>query len=259
VRIRFIGLIAVAACLQAAEPAFEVASLKLSGPIEPLRARLFEMMGSHGPFRSLPGNGRRVEIKGMSASELIAAAYRISTREIVGPSWMFDTRFEIEALIPVGRSRDQAQEMLLTLLQERLGLKAHREVRKMSGYVLSVGKGGPKLTEAPPLKPTSDVGSLTERPRTPFNGLRIQLGHADMTQLANDLAWDLKAPVEDHTGVKGFYVIELKIPASERDDEFDRAAGFREALKAYGLQLTGGRIDVSVLVVDELSRTPTAN
>jgi uncharacterized protein (TIGR03435 family) len=103
------------------------------------------------------------------------------------------------------------------------------------------------------------MGSLTERPRTPYNGLRIHLGHADMAQLANDLAWDLKAPVEDRTGVKGFYVIELRIPASERDDEFDRAAGFREALKAYGLQLTGAKIDAPVLVVDELSRTPTPN
>jgi len=120
------GLIAVAACLtpvlgahpaDSDAPAFEVASLKQSGPIDPRRARLFEMIANGSPIGFLPGYGNRIEIHGWSAGELLAAAYRIPMREIVGPSWIFEARFDIDALIPSGQTRAQGPEMLRSLLQ----------------------------------------------------------------------------------------------------------------------------------------------
>jgi len=41
-------------------------------------------------------------------------------REIEGPSWIFNVRFTVSALIPAGRTRKEAPEMLRTLLVERL-------------------------------------------------------------------------------------------------------------------------------------------
>lgn len=260
------GFITVAACLspvygaQSADsgaPAFEVASLKQSGPIEPARARLLERIANGHPFGLLPGRGNRVEMHGWSVAELLAAAYQIPMREIVGSSWIFDARFDIDALIPSGQPRAKAPEMLRTLLQERLALKAHRDVRRMSGYILSVGKGGPKLKEAPPFTPTTDVGSLPRRFRGGFVG--VQLDHCDMAQLADILALKLGAPVEDQTSLKGFYSILIEIPSGEMKDELNRPTLFREALKAYGLHLAAGKIDAPIQVIDNLSKMPTAN
>jgi len=169
---RFVpGLIAVAVCLSADSggPAFEVASLKPSGPVDPLEARLYEMIANNtSPRGFLPGHANRVEIHGWSAAELVAAAFRTPMREIVGPSWIFEARYDIDALIPAGQARDKAPEMLLTLLQERLALEAHREARRTSGYTLSVGKGGPKLEETGPPVPTMDP-SAPRRTRPGFN------------------------------------------------------------------------------------------
>jgi uncharacterized protein (TIGR03435 family) len=267
VRVR---LIAVAVCLipalrayaaDSGAPTFEVASVKLSVTANPIRDRLLQMMADekYGAFVFLPGRGQRIEIRGMSAAELVAAAHRIPLREILGPSWMSDARFDIDALVPSGQTRDKAPEMLLTLLQDRLALKAHREVRKTSGYILSVAEGGPKLKEAPPLKPTNDVGHLSDRSRTGYHGLSEQLGHCDMAQLANSLAHDLQAPVEDGTGLKGFYSILIQIPDTEWKDQDQRPAAFREAIGAYGLRLAAGKIDAPILVIDNLSKTPIPN
>jgi uncharacterized protein (TIGR03435 family) len=53
--------------------------------------------------------------------------------------------------------------MLRTLLEQRLALKAHHEVRRMSGYILSIRKGGPKFTET---VPTNNPGNYFNRIKT---------------------------------------------------------------------------------------------
>ena len=145
--------------------------------------------------------------------------------------------------------------MLRTLLEERLALKAHREMRKMSGYILSVGKEGPKLKEVP----TKGVGDLPHPSGPRFNGLRINMNHGAMAQLTNTLAEYLPGPVEDQTGLKGHYAIEIKIPNDAQNDELDRLAAFREALNDYGLRLAAAKINAPILVIENLSKTPVPN
>jgi uncharacterized protein (TIGR03435 family) len=214
-------------------PTFEVASIKPSGPIDPVRARLSEMIGSYSPRRLFTVTGHRFEARGRSAGELVAAAYLIPVREIVGPSWISDARFDVEALIPSGQSPDKASEMLRTLLEERLALKAHREVRRMSGYILSVGKDGPKLEETGPPVPMSNPRDYVRKIKPGYNG--TQMDHCDMAQLINNLARDLGAPVDDQTGLTGHYAIVIQFPSSESQDEFSKPASYKAALKAYGL------------------------
>ena len=60
-----------------------------------------------------------------------------------------------------------------------------------------------------------------------------------MAQIAASLARELKAPVEDQTGLKGYYSVVLEIPA-EAKDELARPNLYQEALKAYGLRLSAG-------------------
>jgi uncharacterized protein (TIGR03435 family) len=80
-----------------------------------------------------------------------------------------------------------------------------------------------------------------------------------MAQITAALARELKAPVEDQTGLKGYYSIVIEIPAAEAKDELARPGLYREALNAYGLRLSAGKIDLPVTVIDNLSKAPAGN
>lgn len=240
-----------------AAPAFEVASIKHSVGDSTLRARLLESVENIFPGELFSVSGDRFAAHGRTLSELVAGAYLIPVREIVGPSWMSDVRFDVEAVIPSGQSSDQAAEMLRALLEERFALKAHREVRRMSGYSLSIGKGGPKLTETGPPVPTNNFSNYVSRIKPGFNG--EQMDHCNVPQLIGALAQDLRAPVEDQTGLKGHYAILIQYRYSDWVDESARPAIVQEALSEYGLRLTAGKVDAPVLVIDNISKTPTEN
>jgi uncharacterized protein (TIGR03435 family) len=221
---------ALGTCLAAPGPAFEVATVKLSPPLDETRRLLFDTVWETVGLASLPGPHNRVEIRNATLAQLIAMAYRIRPRMIVGPSWLSDSRFEVIATIPSGHARQEGPEMLQTLLQERFALRAHRDVRTMSGYVLSVRKGGPKLKETIPIDPTVDRNSLLDRPRPPLHGDNWwEFKRADMAHLADVLAQNVHAPVEDQTGLKGFYAITFRIAASDRPDDAEKAARFERS------------------------------
>jgi uncharacterized protein (TIGR03435 family) len=61
-----------------------------------------------------------------------------------------DARFDIAANLPAGATKEQAREMLLNLLKERLHLTYHNEKRDFDLYTLTVAKGGPRLKDAAP-------------------------------------------------------------------------------------------------------------
>jgi uncharacterized protein (TIGR03435 family) len=170
---------------------------------------------------------------------------------------MSEARFDVEALIPAGQSAEKAPEMLRTLLAERFALKAHHEDRRMSGYILSIGKGGPKLTESGPAVPTNNPTTFVNRIKPGFNG--EQIDHCDMARLINSLARDLGAPVDDQTGLKGHYAIVIQYKYADFEDEAARPSVLRDALSDYGLHLAAGKIDAPFLVIDNASRTPTEN
>jgi uncharacterized protein (TIGR03435 family) len=266
------GLVRVARAQDPAVKAFEVASIKPSGPVAWGPALSAEHTANIAPRLLYSVNGRRFEARGRSFAQLIAAAYLIPAREIVGPSWMSEARFDVEALIPAGQTPVKAagkrpfdiraldktpSEMLRSLLAERFALKAHSEIRRVSGYVLSIGKGGPKLTETGLNVPTSDPTNYVRRIKPGFNG--SQMDHCDMVQLTDLLAWHLGAPVDDQTGLKGHYAIVIQYKYEEFKDETARPALLRDALSEYGLHLAGGKVDAPFLVIDNVSRTPAEN
>jgi uncharacterized protein (TIGR03435 family) len=139
-------------------PAFEVASIKLSRPLDETRRLLFDAIRETADLASLPGPHNRVDIRNATLAQLIAMAYRIRPRMIVGPSWLSDTRFEVIATIPSGHRQQEGPEMLQTLLEERFALRSHRDARTMSGYILSVRKGGP----GSPWQKSSRIGNAGE-------------------------------------------------------------------------------------------------
>src|SRR5215471_2104050 len=129
----------------AAEPAFEVASIKPAPPITALAAQI--QSGKLHVGMSI--DGARVDIGFVSLADLIPMAYRVKPYQVTGPDWMRQERFDIQAKIPDGVSKDQVPEMMQALLAERFKLAIHHDKKDLPVYALVVGKGGPKLKESP--------------------------------------------------------------------------------------------------------------
>ncbi|HWB82996.1 MAG TPA: TIGR03435 family protein [Bryobacteraceae bacterium] len=135
------GLLAQSA--QAPDPGtskFEVASIK---PVS--------QGGEPSSHIGITSNSARIDIGQWSIRQLIIKAYRIEPYQLVGgPDWMSSLRFDIQATLPQGSNQKQIPEMLRSLLAERFGLVSHADTKELSGFELTVDKGGPKMEAAPP-------------------------------------------------------------------------------------------------------------
>jgi uncharacterized protein (TIGR03435 family) len=145
----------------AAKLAFDVASVRPSPPPD-MQKMMMDLQAGKKP-ESVHIDGSRAVFTYMSVKQLIAYAYKMRVYEVTGPDWMLTDRFDIVARMPDGASKDDAPAMLQTLLQERFGLTAHRQVVDQPVLGLVAGKNGAKLLpaaanaevldESAPLKP----------------------------------------------------------------------------------------------------------
>jgi uncharacterized protein (TIGR03435 family) len=265
-----IALLALAACscavprmcLAGPDPlSFEVASVRPSSQLDPLQERVLNSLNENIPLGRFPGYGQTMRFRHISLAQLTGVAYQVRTVAVVGPAWIFEDRFDVIAKMPTGYNRKKdGAEMVRMLLVERFALHAHRDIREMRGYILSVRKGGPNLKEASSVAPTADPNDLMNRPRPRLHGDNlIELGHTDMALLTDVLSRNLQAPVEDQTGLKGFYAVSLRFPGGDSPDGPELAARFGEALSHLGLRLSSGKVRAQIVVVDSASKTPTPN
>lgn len=137
-----LALVAAGSCF--GQVAFEVASIKPSEAMTPQKMMAGKMN------IGMKVDGARVDIGYSGLTELITMAYRLKRHQLQGPDWMSAQRFDIQAKLPAGATKDQVPEMLQALLVERFGLKFHRDTKEQAMYALVVGKGGSKLKEADP-------------------------------------------------------------------------------------------------------------
>ena len=137
-----LALVAAGSCF--GQVAFEVASIKPSEAMTPQKMMAGKMN------IGMKVDGARVDIGYLGLTELITMAYRLKRHQLQGPDWMSAQRFDIQAKLPAGATKDQVPEMLQALLVERFGLKFHRDTKEQAMYALVVGKGGSKLKEADP-------------------------------------------------------------------------------------------------------------
>src|SRR5262249_54043363 len=108
---------------------------------------------------------------------LIAEAYRVQVNQVVGPGWLNESEYDIEARAGNDVSPEQLRSMLQTLLADRFHLRKHTEHRTMRAYELVIDKGGPKVA---PVK--EGVAA------PPARGFRF---HGEMRQLADVIAVQL--------------------------------------------------------------------
>ena len=127
--------------------AFDVASIKRTPPDT----------GPGADFVAQPGG--RLHVRNNPVTNLIGNVYGVEGYRLVGgPEWIRADRYDIEAKAEDNPSRAEMMLMLQTLLADRFQLRLHRETREMPAYVLTVARGGAKLT------PTKDGDCVAQRP-----------------------------------------------------------------------------------------------
>jgi uncharacterized protein (TIGR03435 family) len=204
------------------QPAFEVASVKPS-PAGPVRY----MGGKGGPGSNDPG---AYHCENCTIPMMVADAYNVRDFQIDCPHWMESERFEINAKVPAGTTKEQFRVMKQNLLAERFQLKLRHETRDLPQYELTVAKGGPKFKESEPPKKDTEQSKQEGNPfpkggpKTDTEGFpilpvgrgtmmtmmgdghaRMVSEHQTMKQFIGTLSYQLHQPLIDSTGLAGKY------------------------------------------------------
>jgi uncharacterized protein (TIGR03435 family) len=179
----------------------------------------------------------------VSLGDLIQAAYDVKAYQVSGPGWIESARFDIEAKVPAGATKEQSRLMMRSLLADRFKLVLHHSEKEASIYALLVAKNGPKLREsakapaddpnAPP-PPDGPPGKRMQGAPRGGTSMRITAGRmsivSNATTISNflgALASQLDRPVVDMTGLTGTYDITLVFAPD--------SAGMRAKMAAMGV------------------------
>jgi uncharacterized protein (TIGR03435 family) len=278
--------VSVAAFSQTPPREFEVASIRPSAPFSGRVNLHLQIDGSqvHGTWFSL--------------KDYVTMAYRLKEYQVLGPPWIGSERFDLAAKLPSGASREQIPEMLQTLLADRFKVKLHHETREFPVYALVVSKGGLKIKEsaaaadddADPAKSAINVNVSGGRDGTTVNmghgsyfsigNNRIEAHKLGMAAFADTLARFVDRPIVDMTELKGNYDFSVEFtpedframmirgavtagvtlpPEALRLLEGGPGDSMFGAVERLGLKLERRKAPLPVVVLDEVSKTPSEN
>jgi uncharacterized protein (TIGR03435 family) len=271
---------------------FEVTSIRLRASVAP------GGRGGPGPdgqepkcYGSVQIDPRRLALTNMMLYRIITLAYGKScygfeSMDLLsgGPAWVTADRYDIEATLPQGTpgytvqqfdadrggvetsDATRVQAMLQTLLAERFRLVVRRETREVPGFVLSIGKGGPRLTGWKEGEPVS-LGAVTGGPNSNGEWRSIVRGaKLSMPKLAKQLVLVTTRPVVDRTGIAGDFNYNVEFtPFRPPPDFVTRGAPiitgpslFTALEETLGLHLEPARLPLEFLVIERVDR-PSEN
>jgi uncharacterized protein (TIGR03435 family) len=209
----------------------------------------------------------RAFYRNITLKSLLMSAYDMKPFQISGPAWIDNERYDILATIPEGTAKEEVPVMLQNLLAERFRMTLHTETKEHSGYILGIGKGGPKLMPAKNQNPAS-TGGFTIKD----NSAVLNLNGATMPRFVDFLSRLLGRPVIDSTGLPGKFDIALPVSMGvimpgaqetvadgspvESDSSF---ASLFTAVHDLGLKLDSGKVPLKCIVVDKAQKMPTEN
>jgi uncharacterized protein (TIGR03435 family) len=242
---------------------FEVASIKQSSPDAHGSSILTDKVGG-------------LDVENAPVRALITMSYGIRDFQLSGgPGWIGSDRYDVMAKPekvanapepPDPRSmtddqrkvRDDAwKERVRNLLADRFGLVIHKETREGQIYLLTVAKGGPKLTV---------ITTPGDRQGMSMNRGRAQGFAAPMQMLADNLSSTVGRPVIDKTGLTEKYdwVLEYDPNVSGAANQ-DNGAGdeqrptiFTALQDQLGLKLESTKGPIDTWVIDKIDR-PSEN
>ena len=271
-------------CLAQAQkrPEFEVASIRPSDP------------GSDTVHVGVHLDGAMVRINYLSVKEYIASAYNMKLYQVVAPDWTAGARFDISAKLPDGSKRDDMNDMLKSLLEDRFQMKAHPETREFPVYALTVSKSPVKLTEVQ-AEASDPAGTTNVAAQGGRGGVFVNMGNGGSFSFANNeldvkkillasfcesLSRFMDRPVVDMTGLKGNYDFTLKLTPEDYMGMLIRSGinaganippqalaaldtyngeSLTNSLDALGLKLEKRKAPLAVIVIDHVEKTPTGN
>jgi uncharacterized protein (TIGR03435 family) len=242
---------------QAAEPRFEVVSLKRNDSPEPGGRNALE----RGMYQGI----------GVSVRRIIALAYApLPTSQIAGgPSWLFTDRFDVQAKFAGNPPREQVQQMMRTMLADRFKLRTHIESRPAPVFALVVarqGALGPSLRPSPidcsdpAARSAAQAAQAAGAPVCAFqytDGLLRGRG-VTLDRIAGELV--AGRVVTNRTGLTGTYDIELRwTPDTTQIVADDAPPTLATALREQlGLRLEPMSMPLDYLVIDSVER-PSAD
>ena len=258
-----LALFALLAALsaQAQEPKFDIADVHVS----PTARGFAQNFG--GVLRA----GRYVN-RDATMLNLIVAAYGVSEDTIAGgPGWISSDLFDVIAKVPDGTTTATANLMLRSLLADRFHLVIRSETSPVPRYVLSVGKGAPKL------KPASGSGNPGCQPQQQGGGARnandpgsapnMRVACHDLTAaaIAQNLRQMAGGYVDhdaiDQTKLEGSWDFELEwTPRGALAAKgADGISLFDAVEKQLGLKLELQNVPLPSLAIVSVNRKPAAN
>lgn len=247
----------------ATKPAFEVARVRMIDP-------------NDGILVGMSADPGMVSYRNLTLRDAIRGAYMVRDFQIVGPDWMSNVRFQVDAKIPEGAPADQIPEMFQSLLEERFGLTFRREPKEMQVYSLQVAKDGPKLKAAAKRTAGEQLAMGTDgKPRAMVmiggsaNGAVITAPAASLLTLVGVASRFTGKPIVDDTGIPGEYNFTLTFAPevtsgpgfalSLPGPDSEPAPSLAEAVKQYGLRLETKKESIDMFVVTHVEKTATAN
>ena len=243
-----------------ADPSFAVATIKPSNPGTP-----------SSQTKIIRVYGRQYITQNTSLADLIEVAYGVHPRQIKGPSWVADDKFDLVG-VPDAEGQPSGKQwltMVQKLLAARFQLTLHRDKKELPVYFLSVEKGGLKNVTAS--ESTSPFPSGLEFIPS-AEGLSLPARNTAMAQFAQMLQQVvLDRPVIDKTGLAGRFDFGFTFTPDESQfndhpprlppptNKTNSSPGLFDAIKQQlGLKLTPETAPVDVLVIDHAEK-PSAN
>ena len=211
--------------------------------------------------------GDRYVLRNATMVDMISAAYAVDNDKVVGgPTWLESDRYDIIAKTAPGTPAETLQLMLQAMLADRFKLVTHKDTKSMPAFVLTAGKGKPKMKE------TEGKGSGCQPQQATPNAAGgpppyIIITCQNMTmdafaKLLRQIAGGyLTSQVIDSTGLKGAWDFDLKWTGrgALAQAGADGISIFDAVDKQLGLKLDSQKVDSQVIAVDSVNEKPTDN
>jgi uncharacterized protein (TIGR03435 family) len=231
-----------------ADPDWDVVSVKARDPNDPSGNQSMSMKGG------------QLVIENRTVEGMLLFAYGGHKKQLVGaPRWTETEHWDVRGVpdVPGSPSLKQAQSLIRKLLEERFGLKVHRETKELSVYAITVAKGGEKMATSA----GDPNGDSDENERSSGGQVTMRMTNMSMEEFAPDLGFFLDRPAVNQTSLAGRYDFQLIWTADEVRAPTDGTAPpelFTAIQEQLGLKLEPVKAQIDVLVVDAVER-PSAN
>lgn len=226
-----------------AKPVFDVVTIKPSSP------------NSQGNKMIAGVNGRHVLMVNTTLNDIVAFAYSLDPKQIIGgPAWSDGPPYDVDGVPDVvgQASTKQLRTMYQALLATRFQLAVRHEKKELSVFAITLAKNGPKLTKS--ASPETDPAPVYWE----HGGLKVT--NETMAEIADVMKYVVEKPVVDQTGLAGRFDFRLKwTPDDAPSSDPNAPPGFFTAIQEQlGLKLEAVKAPVDVLVIDKVER-PSAN